>query len=160
MVQGGRGGFANGMPRDPEDGGSGTDRCPGLDGGQATGLRGRGLLRRVSQAVVGVLAFAVLAAAAPASSGPIAPDTTITKAPKPVIHKRSATFAFESDNAAARFRCQVDKTASFNCPSPKKLIELDEGRHTFKVTAYVGAFTGGVLDPTPAKTKFRVVLGD
>ena len=117
-------------------------------------------MRRRTTLFAGAWALAGAISAGPAAAGlATPPETTITKAPK-VVHTRSATFAFESDDPAAKFRCQVDNTASFNCPSPKKLIELDQGRHKFRVTAYIGSFTTGVLDPTPALARFRVDLGD
>jgi hypothetical protein len=40
------------------------------------------------------------------------------------------------------------------CSSPRKVKNLDEGKHKFKVRAVDAA---GDVDPTPTKDKFKVV---
>lgn len=80
------------------------------------------------------------------------PETTV-KGPKGVIYKSKAKFRFSSDDPAATFECKLDRRPFKGCTSPKKVKNLDAGRHKFKVRSIDPA---GNVDPTPAKFKFRV----
>lgn len=90
-----------------------------------------------------------------ATQGPCVPETTLTKGPKKRIHKSKAKFKFVSDQAGASFECRLDKKKWQPCESPTKVKGLDAGKHKFRVRA----LNEGVLDPVPAKRKFRVVRG-
>ena len=100
---------------------------------------------------------------------PKAPETKIDKGPKKkVVTKRkraSVRFRFSSTTAGATFECAVVRKPSKKgkkapqpkfkaCKSPKKL-KLRPGRYRFSVRAV----SGGVADPTPATSSFRVVRG-
>ena len=86
------------------------------------------------------------------ASGSGAPDTTITKRPDDVIHNRRARYEFESDPPGAGFECKLDARPYKDCTSPKRLKNLSNGPHRFKVRATTGTAT----DPTPAKDGFKV----
>jgi hypothetical protein len=105
----------------------------------------------------------------PGGGGPKpAPDTKISKGPKGKVktrHKRAKVkFRFSSTTAGATFECAMTKAKSKKkakksaaprfsaCKSPKT-YQLKPGRYTFAVRAVLG----GVADPTPAKSNFRVV---
>jgi hypothetical protein len=83
----------------------------------------------------------------------VAPDTTLTRVPPRKTTKRRVKVAFVSDDAGARFECQLDRKAFKPCSSPKR-VRVSLGNHTFKVRAVDAA---GIADPAPAKAKFRVV---
>ena len=82
-----------------------------------------------------------------------APQTTITKGPKHKTTKRKATFVFAASEAGTTFRCKVDKKKWKSCTSPKKLKNLDVGKHKFKVFATDAA---GNVDATPAVYTWKV----
>ncbi len=95
-----------------------------------------------------------------------APETKISKGPKKKVktkgRKARITFRFSSTTAGATFECALVRKAKKgkrtpkpkfkHCRSPKKL-KLKPGRYTFRVRA----LSGGVADPSPAKSSFRVV---
>jgi hypothetical protein len=87
------------------------------------------------------------------SSG--APNTSITKL-KTNKTKRSVKITFKGTapgGAALHFKCKLDKGRFASCSSPKTYKHLKKGKHTFAVEAIDSQ---GKVDPTPAKTKFRV----
>jgi hypothetical protein len=96
-----------------------------------------------------VLAALILPAAAGGSASP--PETTITSGPIEVTNATSATFAFSSDDPAARFACALDSAAFSNCASPFT-VSAEEGTHHF----YVVAVDGAATDPTPAVRTWTV----
>lgn len=81
------------------------------------------------------------------------PETTIDRGPKQDVHGASAKFKFSSSEDGAGFECAVDRGSFESCESPKRVRNLDPGRHKFKVAA---TDTAGNTDPTPAKFRFRV----
>ncbi|MCD6015847.1 MAG: hypothetical protein K0R88_1931 [Solirubrobacterales bacterium] len=83
-----------------------------------------------------------------------APETQITKDAPNKTEKTKLKFRFKSSEPNSTFECKLDKRAWKLCRSPKKLKQLDEGKHKFKVRAIDAA---GNTDRTPAKDKFRVV---
>ena len=82
-----------------------------------------------------------------------APDTTITKQPKRKTKKRKVKFAFSSDMPGATFECRLNGETFTDCASPMK-VRAPKGRTVFEVRAVSAA---GVVDPTPAVAKFKVV---
>jgi len=81
-----------------------------------------------------------------------APETSITKAPAKRSAKREAKIKFTSV-AGATFTCAVDDKKAKPCSSPFKR-RYKYGKHVVVVTAVSNV---GILDPTPAKVKFRIV---
>jgi hypothetical protein len=81
------------------------------------------------------------------------PDVTVTKAPKKKSSKRKATVKFTSTVPGATYTCAVDGKAAKPCASPYKK-KFKYGKHTVLITA-TSQF--GIVDPTPAKVKFKVV---
>jgi hypothetical protein len=85
-----------------------------------------------------------------------APETTITKQPKPKSEKTTAKFKFKSSEANSTFMCKLDKKPFKSCTSPAVYKHLDPGKHKFQVIA---TDADGKPDPTPAKAKFKVLAG-
>ena len=87
----------------------------------------------------------------------IAPNTTITKAPKDRIRittrRARVTFGFTSNETAAHFQCRMDANAWASCTSPRT-FRVGKGSHTFKVRAIDAA---GNRDATPPSRTFRVI---
>ena len=83
----------------------------------------------------------------------VAPDSSITTGPSAVSKTASASFAFTSDSAGARFECRLDGSPSTVCVSPKRYSRLPDGEHTFQVRAVDAA---GNADPTPATRTWRI----
>ncbi len=87
----------------------------------------------------------------------IAPNTTITKAPKDRIRittrRARVTFGFSSNESAAHFQCRMDASAWASCTSPRT-FRVGKGSHTFKVRAIDAA---GNRDATPPSRTFRVI---
>jgi len=81
-----------------------------------------------------------------------APETTLTKSPAKRSAKRAAKIKFTSA-AGATFTCAVDEKKAKPCSSPFKR-RYKYGKHVVVVTAVSNV---GILDPTPAKVKFRIV---
>jgi hypothetical protein len=84
------------------------------------------------------------------------PNTKIKKGPKGKVASDTVRFRFKSTEAGSRFDCKLDRKRYRSCRSPKKLKNLDQGKHKFAVRATDAA---GNTDETPAKRKFRVVQG-
>ena len=89
-----------------------------------------------------------------ASAAPTPPETTLTKGAPKRTRKSKARFRFVSDEAGSTFECKQDRKPWTPCTSPTKVTGLDEGKHRFRVRAIDAA---GNVDPTPAKSKYRVV---
>lgn len=87
----------------------------------------------------------------------VAPSTSIAKHPRATVRTQGSgvrlVFRFRSDQADATFLCKVDK-GSFKPCGAKLSRRFAIGRHTLKVKAR-GAT--GLVDPTPAVFRFRVV---
>jgi len=81
------------------------------------------------------------------------PQTTITKRPPNKTDKRTVEFKMSSDEPRSTFQCKLDRQPWRGCASPKKVAQLDEGRHRFRARARDAA---GNVDPSPAKDKFKV----
>jgi PKD repeat protein len=64
-----------------------------------------------------------------------APTLTITSAPPPDTNLDDLTFAFTSDDAAARYTCSVDGSAYQACLSPFTIHGAAENTHTFALRA-------------------------
>jgi hypothetical protein len=82
-----------------------------------------------------------------------APKTTITKAPKPKLKKKTAKVAFSADEQGAHFECKLDAGAYSPCTSPLKLKRLKKGKHVFSVRATDAA--GNIGEPATAKFKVK-----
>ena len=86
----------------------------------------------------------------------IAPETTITKAPKNRVktkkRRKRATIRFEADDPAASFACSLDRKPFAPCTSPftKK---VKKGRHRFEVAATDAA---GNADQTPDDARWKL----
>ena len=78
------------------------------------------------------------------------PETTISKTK---VKGDDATVRFSSDEPGSTFQCRVDKKPLKPCTSPRKLKNLDDGKHKFFVQATDAA---GNTDPSAAKSKFEV----
>jgi hypothetical protein len=84
------------------------------------------------------------------SSSAPAPDMTIAKKgstksavrisshPEAVAHVSTATFAFSSNYAKAKYVCSLDNSAYAACRTPKTYRRLADGAHSFAVKASVG----------------------
>jgi hypothetical protein len=81
------------------------------------------------------------------------PQTTITKAPPKKTEKEKAKLKFTSSEPGSTFECKLDKGRYKRCASPRKLKNLDDGKHKFRVRAVDSA---GNADPTPDKAKWKV----
>jgi hypothetical protein len=84
----------------------------------------------------------------------VPPETTITKGAPNKTKKSKVKLKFTSSEPDSTFQCKLDKNQFKACTSPRKVKNLDEGKHKFKVRAVDAA---GNVDPSPAKDKFRVV---
>jgi hypothetical protein len=93
----------------------------------------------------------------PASNPPVAPDTLILRHPRKIVHTRAArarvVFRFGSSQSGATFLCKLDRTASHSCGT-RIVRRLPQGRHVLKVMA---RGSSGLVDPTPAVFRFRVL---
>ena len=82
------------------------------------------------------------------------PQTRITKG----IRKRTAAghvkFKFRSSERRSRFQCRFDAEKWKRCRPPRKIKNLDAGRHVFRVRAIDIA---GNVDPTPARDAFKEI---
>jgi hypothetical protein len=86
---------------------------------------------------------------APVSSPP---QTIITGKPGAVTRDRTPTFRFRADVPGSTFACKVDKGPFRPCSSPFTTRSLTFGSHQVQVRAVAG----GAVDPTPARSSFRV----
>jgi glycine rich protein len=87
---------------------------------------------------------------------PTVPDTVLNSHPakkiKTTKNRVKVKFTFSSSTAGATFQCKLDKGAYAPCASPKR-FKVKAGKHKFSVAAV----NGGVVDPTPATFKFKVI---
>jgi hypothetical protein len=83
----------------------------------------------------------------------IPPETTIESGPSGVVADNTPTFEFSSNEAGSTFACRVDNGPPEPCASPHTTAALDDGEHTFFVTA---TDPHGGVDPTPASRTFTV----
>jgi hypothetical protein len=84
---------------------------------------------------------------------PPPPDTRITAKPHRRTSDRTPTLRFRANVVGARFQCSVDGGRFRLCRSPFTTRRLQPGRHRVEVRS----LAGGVVDPTPAVTVFRVL---
>jgi hypothetical protein len=84
---------------------------------------------------------------------PTPPETTILSGPSGSVTDTSASFTFNS-NEAATFRCSLDGAPFAACGSPAGYQNLAYGAHTFQVRA---TDTVGNTDPSPAVGTWTVV---
>jgi hypothetical protein len=85
----------------------------------------------------------------------IAPETTITQAPKKVkTHKKKAKVSvyFVPSEPASTFSCKLDSKSARPCVSPF-VAKVGKGKHHFSVFATDAA---GNVEVTPATASFRV----
>lgn len=87
----------------------------------------------------------------------VAPSTAIAKHPRAIVRIRGSAirlvFRFRSDQADAGFFCNVDRTGFKPCGATlARRFKL--GRHVVKVKARGPT---GLVDPTPAVFRFRVI---
>src|SRR5207247_8098127 len=75
-----------------------------------------------------------------------APDTLIDTTPAKFTNSNTATFAFHATEGST-FTCQLDNQTPGACTSPVTYNGLDDGSHTFTVTA---TDTAGNADQNPA----------
>jgi hypothetical protein len=80
------------------------------------------------------------------------PDTQVTKKPKKRSAARKAKIKFSSTIAGSTFTCAVDGKPAQPCTSPFKQ-KMKVGKHTVVITATSAV---GIVDPIPAKVKFKV----
>lgn len=80
-----------------------------------------------------------------------APDTTITKGPKPKTKKKQATIEFSSE-AGATFECSLNGAPYTPCTSPDA-VKGKKGRNRFEVRARDAA---GNVDGSPAGVHWKV----
>jgi hypothetical protein len=81
----------------------------------------------------------------------VAPETTFTKKMRKRFFKAKVKFKFVSNEAGARFECQLDNLPWRSCSSPYK-YQVKRGKHRLLVRAIDAA---GNVDPTPAHYKFK-----
>jgi hypothetical protein len=81
------------------------------------------------------------------------PRPRLTRGPRRVIHRRSASFRFRSSVPGSTFLCGLDRRRYRPCHSPLAARRLHRGRHVFRVKARA---PGGAVDRTPAVWRFRV----
>ena len=96
-------------------------------------------------------AFSVVAATTPPP--PVDTDPPETTISKTKVKGDDVTVKFTSDEAGSTFRCRVDKKPLKPCTSPRKVNNLDDGKHKFFVQA---TDTAGNTDASAAKSKFEV----
>jgi len=85
------------------------------------------------------------------------PDTELISGPTGATGTTSASFTFVSPDAGAgaTFQCSLDGAAFTPCSSPRNLVGLAIGPHTFAVRVRDAV---GNLDPTPATRTWTVDL--
>jgi hypothetical protein len=85
------------------------------------------------------------------------PDTKILKHPRRVVRARRqrarVVFRFGSDQSPVTFLCKLDRQRFRTCGA-RFVRRLPPGRHVLRVKARGAA---GLLDPTPAVFRFRIV---
>ncbi len=82
------------------------------------------------------------------------PQTKLTKEAPDRTQRHEVKFKFTSDEPGSTFKCRLDDKRFHPCSSPKKVKNLDEGKHRFEVRAFDAVGNG---DPTSVKDKFKVV---
>lgn len=83
----------------------------------------------------------------------IAPDTTITLPPAPVVSSQSQRFTFTSTEPNSTFRCAVDGAAPSPCASGDTFTAPTDGDHVFSVQAVDRA---GNVDAAAATQAYKV----
>ncbi|MDX6371886.1 MAG: hypothetical protein QOD98_874, partial [Nocardioidaceae bacterium] len=80
-----------------------------------------------------------------------APDARFTKKPPKRFFKQRVKFKFVSNEAGAKFQCQLDNLPWRSCSSPYR-YNVKVGKHRLLVRAVDAA---GNADKTPARYKFK-----
>jgi hypothetical protein len=80
------------------------------------------------------------------------PQTILTAKPAALTRDRTPTFRFRSSPAGSSFACKVDRGPFRPCSSPLTTKTLSFGPHTVQIRAVAN----GSVDPSPAKSSFRV----
>ena len=83
-----------------------------------------------------------------------APNTKIKQGPKGEVDSPTVKFRFKSTERGSTFECKLDRGKFKSCKSPKKVRNLDQGTHTFRVRA---TDDSGNTDRTPATREFEIV---
>jgi hypothetical protein len=81
------------------------------------------------------------------------PQTSLRRKPPKRTSDRTPTFRFGSSASGAKFECKLDRKPYRRCRSPFTAKRLVLGSHRFRVRAV----DHGLVDPTPASYRFRVV---
>ena len=127
-----------------------------IEGGDGPGEPDPPLEPPTSSAGVAVHQIVMPPAQTPATVA-VAPQTHVLERPAAVVRTRSRTvrlaFRFGSDQAGATFLCKFGRAPHRACFS-RFARRYALGRHVVRVQA-LGA--GGLLDPTPAVLRFRVI---
>ncbi|HEU5253972.1 MAG TPA: S8 family serine peptidase [Solirubrobacterales bacterium] len=135
------------------------DSLPGpIDGGDGPGETGTPL-ESSTAATTAPLAPAPGSPQPPPAPSPSPPGTQILRHPPKLVRTGAPSvrlvFRFGSDQPQAAFLCSVDRARFRVCPT-SFARRYAPGRHLLRVKAR-GA--GGLLDPTPAAFRFRVLAG-
>jgi hypothetical protein len=81
-----------------------------------------------------------------------APRTLVTDSPER-ISKESGPFVFAASEKGARFECALDEFPFARCTSPKTYVDLEDGKHKFRVRAIDRA---GNIDRSVAVRKWKL----
>jgi hypothetical protein len=81
------------------------------------------------------------------------PETSFSSKPAIKTHDRTPTFRFASSQPGATFQCKLDGGPFKSCRSPFTPKALSYGGHTLQVRA----LASGLVDPSPATFKFKVL---
>jgi hypothetical protein len=79
------------------------------------------------------------------------PPETIIRRTK--VDDDDVKVKFRSDEAGSTFECKLDRRPFRPCTSPRRVRNLDDGRHKFKVRATDAA---GNTDPSAARSRFEI----
>jgi hypothetical protein len=83
----------------------------------------------------------------------LAPNTTLTKKPQKQFFKQKVKFKFSSNEAGAKFQCQLDNRGWQKCSSPYR-FNVKPRWHILQVRATDAA---GNVEAKPAKYRFKRV---
>jgi sugar lactone lactonase YvrE len=83
----------------------------------------------------------------------VAPQTTITSAPRELTNDPDPVFEFAADEEGVSFECRLNEGQWKACSSPWGFESLRDGEHTFSVRATDRA---GNTEPEPATHRFAI----
>jgi hypothetical protein len=78
------------------------------------------------------------------------PETSIRRTK---VRDDDVKVTFRSDEPGSTFECKLDRRPFRPCTSPRRVRNLDDGRHRFKVRAIDAA---GNTDPSAARSRFEI----